>query len=108
MAGAKLVVLYPQPTDITAFEKAYLEEHVPITGEKIVGKTKAVFSRVLGAVGGAAPFYRIAEIHFPSMASLHASLATPSTQEAAAHAVSISSGGAPIFLISEEEPVITF
>jgi hypothetical protein len=30
MTTAKLIVAYPQPTNMEAFEKAYQEEHVPL------------------------------------------------------------------------------
>ncbi|MGC0772569.1 MAG: EthD family reductase [Candidatus Acidiferrum sp.] len=103
MAGAKIVVLYPQPKDVAAFEKAYLEEHVPMAVEKLTGKTRLVASKTLSSAMGSAPFYRIAEIHFPSLEALQACLASPGGQQTAAHAVSISTGGAPIFMIAEEE-----
>jgi hypothetical protein len=53
--------------------------------------------------GNAPPLYRIAELHFPSLANLHEAAASASAQQAVAHAVSISSGGKPVFLIAEEE-----
>jgi uncharacterized protein (TIGR02118 family) len=103
MPGVKLIVLYPPPTDAEAFERAYVDEHVPIAREKISGKTKFVFSRVLGGLGGAKPaFVRMAEIHFPSMEALQQSAADPGTQQAAAHATEISTGGPPVFLVAEE------
>jgi uncharacterized protein (TIGR02118 family) len=107
MTGAKLIVLYPMPTDVAAFERAYLEEHVPLARAKIVGKTKLIFTRIVGAPGGGPAFHRMAEIHFPSTEKMQESLSAPSTQEVAAHAVSISSGGAPIFMVGEEK-TITF
>lgn len=103
MAGAKLVVIYPRPADIDAFEKLYRDEHVPIAVEKLAGKTKIVATRVLDSPQGTPPFYRIAEIHFPSMEALQACAASEGAKEALGHAVSISSGGSPIFLIAEEE-----
>ena len=103
MPGVKLIVLYPQPTDADAFERAYVDEHVPIAREKIKGMRKAVFSRVIGGLGGAPPrFVRMAEIHFASMEALQQSMQDPGTQEAAAHATEISTGGPPVFLVAEE------
>ncbi len=102
MAGAKFVVIYPTPTDLEAFEKVYQEEHVPMAVEKLPGKSKFVASKVLSSPQGKAPFYRIAEIHFPSMEALEACAASQGAKETLAHAVSISTGGAPIFLIAEE------
>jgi len=49
------------------------------------------------------PFHRIAEVYFPSMEALEACLNSPGGQETAGHAVEISTGGAPVFLIAEVE-----
>jgi uncharacterized protein (TIGR02118 family) len=103
MSEAKLVVIYPRPTNIEAFEKIYLEEHVPLAVARLTGKTKIVATKITSSSHGTPPFYRIAEIHFPSKAALEACAATPGAQEALAHAVKISTGGTPLFLIGEEE-----
>ncbi len=103
MPAVKFLVLYPRPTDIETFEKLYQNEHVPMAVEKLVGKTKFVATKVLGSPTGTPPFYRVAEIHFPSMAALEACASSPGGQQTLAHARSISTGGAPIFLIAEEE-----
>jgi uncharacterized protein (TIGR02118 family) len=104
MAGAKAVVLYPVPADVSAFERAYTQEHAPmVTPENFKGLQKFVASKVLGTPDGSpAPFHRIAELHFPSMEALKAAVASPSAQRVVGHAVSISSGGTPTFLVAEE------
>jgi hypothetical protein len=33
MAGAKIVVLYPYPQNVDAFEQAYTEDHVPMVNK---------------------------------------------------------------------------
>jgi uncharacterized protein (TIGR02118 family) len=103
MADVKLVVIYPRPKDVEAFEKAYTNEHVPLAVAKLGGKTKIVATRVLGSPQGVPPFYRIAEVYFPSMQALEACASAEGGKEALAHAVKISRGGAPIFLVTEEE-----
>jgi uncharacterized protein (TIGR02118 family) len=103
MAGVKLIVIYPRPKDVEAFEQVYQKEHVPMAVEKLAGKKRFVASKVVASPQGTPPFYRIAEIHFPSMGALEACLASEGGKQTAAHAVSISSGGAPIFLVAEEE-----
>jgi hypothetical protein len=45
--AVKLVVLYPQPKDVEAFERVYKRDHVPMAVEKLAGKTKIVATRVL-------------------------------------------------------------
>jgi uncharacterized protein (TIGR02118 family) len=103
MADVKLVVIYPRPKDVEAFEKVYTNEHVPLAVAKLGGKTKIVATKVLGSPQGVPPFYRIAEVYFPSMQVLEACAASDGGKEALAHAVKISSGGAPVFLVAEEE-----
>jgi uncharacterized protein (TIGR02118 family) len=102
MANVKLVVMYPRPKDIDAFEKIYQNEHVPLA-VALEGKTKIVATKVLASPQGTPPFYRIAEIHFRSMADLEACAGSHGGKQALAHAVTISSGGPPIFLVAEEE-----
>jgi uncharacterized protein (TIGR02118 family) len=101
--AVKLVVMYPRPIDIEAFEKIYDEEHVPMAVAKLAGKTKMVGTRILGSPQGTPPFHRIAEVHFPSMEALEACTASDGGKQTIAHAVSISSGGAPTILVAEEE-----
>ncbi|MGA8224158.1 MAG: EthD family reductase [Candidatus Acidiferrales bacterium] len=103
MANVKLVVMYPRPKDIDAFEKIYQNEHVPLAVARLEGKTKIVATKVLASPQGTPSFYRIAEIHFPSMADLEACAASDGGKQVLAHAVSISSGGPPIFWVAEEE-----
>ena len=103
MANVKLIVIYPRPTDIDAFERVYLNEHVPLAIAKLGGKTKIVATKVLASPQGIPPFYRIAEVHFPSMADLEACASSDGGKQTLANAVSISSGGPPIFLVAEED-----
>ena len=105
MAGAKIVVLYPAPRDVTVFERAYVQEHAPmVTPQTFKGLTRFVASKIVGTADGSAPpFHRIAELHFPSMAALQTAAGSASAQQAVAHAIAISSGGKPLFLVAEEE-----
>jgi uncharacterized protein (TIGR02118 family) len=103
LGTVKLIVIYPRPTDVEAFEKVYQNEHVPLAVAKLGGKTKMVATKILGSPQGIPPFYRIAEVYFPSMPALEACAASDGGKEALVHAVKISSGGPPIFLIAEEE-----
>ena len=105
MAEAKIVVLYPPPADLAAFEGAYSEQHLPMAREGLVGATRLVLAKSVGAPDGSPRFHRIAEVYYDSMEALQQSLGTQSTQEVAKHAVSISNGGPPVFLICEEEVV---
>jgi len=104
MSDVKLIVIYPRPKDIEAFEKLYQEEHVPMAVEKLSGKTKLVATKVVATPDGTPPpFYRIAEVYFPSLQALQACAQSAGGQETVAHAIKISSGGAPMFLVAEEQ-----
>jgi uncharacterized protein (TIGR02118 family) len=105
MAGAKIVVIYPTPKDVSAFERAYAQEHAPmVTPQNFKGLKKFVASKVVGTPDGTpAPFSRVAELHFPSLDALRAAAGSPSAQKVVAHAVSISTGGKPIVLVAEED-----
>lgn len=102
MTTAKLIVMYPQPVEPDAFEKVYAHEHVPLAVKNLAGKTKIVATRVLSAPAGAPPFYRIAEVHFPSMEALARCAESQGGKETLAHAAKISSGGPPVIMIAEE------
>lgn len=104
MKAAKLIVMYPIPTDIEVFEQRYANEHVPMAVEKLAGKTRFVASKITSCVGkDQAPYHRIAEVYFPSMQDLEACLNSPGGQETASHAFDISTGGEPLLMISEVE-----
>jgi uncharacterized protein (TIGR02118 family) len=107
MKAAKLIVMYPTPTDVIAFERRYEHEHVPMAVEKLAGKIRFDANLVTAAPGKEqAPYHRIAEVYFPSMQALENCLSSPGGQETAAHAVEISSGGDPLFLIAEVETFV--
>jgi uncharacterized protein (TIGR02118 family) len=102
----KLIVLYPPPADVPTFERRYHTEHAPMVFEKISGLKKFVAAQVLGTPSGKAPYQRVAELYFDSMESLQAAMASPGGQATVAHAMEISTGGAPLVLIAEDdEPV---
>jgi uncharacterized protein (TIGR02118 family) len=103
MPGVKLIVMYPRPKDVDAFEKIYQEEHIPMAVQKLEGKTKLVATKVTASPQGTPAFYRIAEIHFPSMDALQACANSQGGKATVAHAIQISSGGPPVMLIGEEQ-----
>ena len=105
MAGAKLVVLYPYPADAEVFERAYTQEHMPlVSAETMPGITKFIGTKFIGTADGSPPpFYRMAELYFPSLEALQAAASSVGAQTAVAHAIEISSGGLPHFLVAEEE-----
>ena len=104
--GVKIVVIYPRPQDEEAFEKVYLEEHIPMVEAKLKGVTRMVLTKVQSSPQGRVSAYRIAEVHFSSMDDLNQCVESPGGKEVVAHATAISTGGPPILLICEEESFV--
>jgi uncharacterized protein (TIGR02118 family) len=103
MTSAKLIVAYPPPTDVDAFEAVYQNEHVPMAIAKLAGKTRIVATKILQSPQGTPKFYRIAEVHFPSMQALEKCAASAGAKETLANAAKISSGGPPVIMVAEED-----
>jgi uncharacterized protein (TIGR02118 family) len=103
MSTAKLIVAYPQPTNIEAFERVYQEEHVPLAIHNLKGITKIVATRIAASPHGAPPFYRVAEVYFPSMQALQECAESEGGKATLVNAMKISSGGPPVIMIAEEE-----
>lgn len=100
---AKLLVLYPTPTDAAEFERAYTDDHAPmVTAEAIPGIRRFVQTKVVGTADGSAPkFSRVAELYFDSLEDLQKAAAAETAGPVVAHAFEISTGGAPIMLVCE-------
>jgi uncharacterized protein (TIGR02118 family) len=106
---AKVLVLYPQPDDRDAFDDAYRDEHTPmVTPDAIPGMTKLVVGTIQDTPEGPAPFYKMAELHFDSLADLQAGMSAESVGPVLQHAGEISTGGPPVALICDEDDVVTF
>jgi uncharacterized protein (TIGR02118 family) len=98
----KLIVMYPKPLDVDAFDKAYTEEHIPLLAEKLP-MARLTTTRIIGAPRGEPPFYRIAELHFDTLDDLQAAASSEGGRATARHAFSLSTGGPVIFMIGEDE-----
>jgi uncharacterized protein (TIGR02118 family) len=101
--GIKIVLIYPRPQDEEAFEKIYLEEHVPLAESKLKGMTRMVLTKVNSSPQGRVSAYRMKEVYFSSMDDLNKCIESEGGKEVMAHAIKISTGGQPLMLICEEE-----
>ena len=101
--SVKLLVLYPTPTDPEQFDRRYEREHLPMGKASLVGATGLASHRILGSPAGQSPFARLTEITFPTLRAVQETAALPGAQKTMAHAVEISTGGTPHFMIVEEE-----
>jgi uncharacterized protein (TIGR02118 family) len=101
--SVKLLVLYPTPTDPELFDRRYEQEHLPMGKASLAGATGLASHRVLGSPAGKSPFARLTEITFPSLRALQECAGLPAAQKTMANAVEISTGGAPHFMVLEQE-----
>jgi uncharacterized protein (TIGR02118 family) len=104
--GVKIVVIYPRPQDEEAFEKVYLQEHVPLAEAKLKGRTRIVLTKVVSSPQGKVSAYRMAEVHFSSMEDLTKCVESEGGKQVVEHATKISTGGPPLMLICEEESFV--
>jgi uncharacterized protein (TIGR02118 family) len=109
MAGTtsvKIVVIYPQPTDVAEFERVYKAEHVPMVEDKLKGVTRLVLTKVVTSPQGKVAAYRLAEVHFSTMEDLNKAVESDAGKAVVAHAQKISTGGPPIMLICTDETFV--
>ena len=101
--SVKLLVLYPTPTDPEQFDRRYARDHLPMGKANLIGATGLASYRILGSPAGKSPFARLTEVSFPTMKALQECAALPGAQKTLANAVEISTGGAPHFMIVEQD-----
>lgn len=94
----KLVVLYTRPDDAEAFDKHYLETHVPLV-DAIPGLQSAETGKFSAALdGGEQSFYRYAELYFADDAAMSAGFGSPQGQATAADYGAIAPPGSRMFI----------
>ena len=103
---AAVVVLYNAPRDPAAFERYYAATHIPLVERhaKEIGFTRAELVKFTGGLdGSAAPYYRKAELWFPSEDALRKGIGTPGFQAVAGDLANFATGGV-VAAISVESP----
>ncbi|HWE08265.1 MAG TPA: EthD family reductase [Solirubrobacteraceae bacterium] len=94
----KIVVLYGQPSDPSAFETHYANTHLPLAA-KMPNVRRFEASRVIGTPDGSAPpYYRLAEIWFDAQEELQAAMSSPEGQAAVADIGNFATGGATVLI----------
>jgi hypothetical protein len=81
----------------------YTREHLPMGRENLVGATGIATYRILGSPAGRSPFARLSEVSFPTSKAPQECAALPGAQKTLENAVEISTGGAPHFMLVEQE-----
>jgi uncharacterized protein (TIGR02118 family) len=95
---AKLYALYRQPTDATAFDRYYVDRHIPLA-KKLPGlRSYEVTRGPIAALGGPTPYHLIAALSFDSRAAIDAALASPEGKAAAGDLGNFASGGVDLLI----------
>jgi uncharacterized protein (TIGR02118 family) len=78
----KLIALYKRPKDIEAFLEHYRSVHTPLV-LNTPGLAALVVNRVEGSpFGGEPPYFMIAEMHFPDLATFNIAMQSPENRAA--------------------------
>ena len=95
---AKLTALYGHPTDPTAFEEYYVNNHVPLV-EKIPNLRQFEAGKVIATPDGSEPpYYWIADLYFESVEQVQSSMGSSEGQAAAEDIQNFATGGATLFI----------
>lgn len=98
---AKLVVLYSEPDNREEFDQKYFETHAPLA-EKIPGLARMEVAKVTeNMMGGACPYYMVAELFFDSVQDLKNGMGSPEGRAAGKNLMSFVPPAQVTMLISE-------
>jgi uncharacterized protein (TIGR02118 family) len=100
---AHLLVLYATPPDPAAFDAHYTNIHIPFV-HKIPNLTKFELSDgpILTPMGPS-PFHKIATLHFPDLATLQVSMASPEARTAGTDAATFMAPGSHLLLFDTHD-----
>lgn len=94
----KLVVLYTQPEDKTAFDEHYLGVHTPLVAQ-LPGLERAETSTFSAALdGGEHTYHRMAELYFADQAAMNAAFGSPEGAATAADYGQIAPPGSRMYI----------
>ena len=95
---AQVVVMYKHPSDTAAFDRHYLEKHIPIA-KKIPGLRKYELSRgPVATPAGPSGYHLVALLHFDDIAAVRAAFGSPEGQAAVADVQTFATGGVDILM----------
>ncbi len=98
---ATLLVLYKTPTDPAAFNRYYVETHIPLA-KKVPGlRSYRVSKGVVGTPAGASNVHLVATLTFDSLAAIQAGMGSPEGAAAAGDLPNFASGGVDIYMFDD-------
>ena len=97
------MAVYPRLKDSDALEDICDLEHIPLAVVNLGDETMIVVTKSVNSPLGTPVFFRIGETWFPSIQIEEACADSDGGKEVRAHAVRLSSGGTPLFLVPEND-----
>jgi uncharacterized protein (TIGR02118 family) len=90
--AVKLLALYTRPADEAAFLEHYNNVHLPLV-TKVPGLQAIVVNKIEKTLmGGDAPYFMIAELHFSDQAAFDAAMASPENRAAGKDVMTFAKG----------------
>jgi uncharacterized protein (TIGR02118 family) len=100
---AHVVVMYKTPKDAAAFDKYYVETHIPLA-KKIPGLRKYEISQgPVATPAGPSAYHLIATLYFDNMAAVQAGFGSAEGKAAGADVQKFATGGADMLLFDNHE-----
>ncbi len=97
---SKLIALFKQPADPTAFDQAYFNTHLPLIA-KVPGLNKTVITRFTRTLQGEG-FYLMAEMVFDDREALKTGMKSPEMAAAGANLNTFAAGLVTLMFAEEE------
>lgn len=97
---SKLIALFKQPADPTAFDQAYFNTHLPLIA-KVPGLNKTVVTRFTRTLQGEG-FYLMAEMVFDDREALKTGMKSPEMAAAGANLNTFAAGLTTLMFVEEE------
>jgi uncharacterized protein (TIGR02118 family) len=99
---AQLVVMYKTPKDAAAFDKHYVEKHIPLA-KKIPGVRKYEISKgPVATPAGPSGYHLVATLQFDDLAAIQKAFGSAEGQAAVADVQTFATGGVDIFMFDTQ------
>jgi uncharacterized protein (TIGR02118 family) len=104
--NVKVIVLYPPPLDVEAFESEYVGRHLPLMRQLLGPDIPLPTFRIVSSEQRPAAHYRLAEIHFESQTQLDEFVHSGRGQVAGESSRRVSTGGKPLVAVCVKQEEI--
>jgi uncharacterized protein (TIGR02118 family) len=100
---AQLLVMYKTPRDAAAFDKHYVEKHIPIA-KKIPGVRKYEISKgPVATPAGPSGYHLVATLQFDDLAAIQKAFGSAEGQAAVADVQTFATGGVDILMFDTQQ-----